>query len=151
MIEMHVMRSLLILSLFLHSALSLPYRFNPLDCFNPSPSPPPPPPKLLSLGTSPKDWFEISFTIFLELKVYVAIQIKLGFVTITLFKMEWVFKKPILGPLLQRPSPPADVAKVDAQSGQLSLQSDLGSLTCAGKGGSFGLEGAIDLLPEATS
>jgi len=96
--------------------------------------------ELLALGTTPLDWFELTFVLNLRLSLYVKIGIYLGFIKITFFKKQWTFVKPIVGPLKLTPKAFAPVAVLDAKSGVLTIKGGLGDVTCESKGGVIGAE-----------
>lgn len=84
---------------------------------------------------------------YLELSLYVKIGFYSGFISITLFEKRWTFKQAILGPLLLQPKPFPDVAKLNDQTGLLTIQtSDIGDVTCDSKAGTVGIEGKLNAI-----
>jgi hypothetical protein len=98
--------------------------------------------ELLSIGSSPLDWFEISIRIYLTLRVYVKIGLYIGFIKITLFKFEYEVTITIWEKSWT-PSVPPKSGEVDS-SGTLNLNagsaSDANRLECTNMAGTIGQE-----------
>ena len=100
--------------------------------------------ELLSLGSSPLDWFEFTLSITLSVSISVEIGIYLGFIEITLFEIRTEFRLEIVPGLVFKPNPVVSLVVLDELTGVLSLSSDRveegGELNCFSRSGDVGDE-----------
>ena len=99
--------------------------------------------ELLSLGSSPLDWFEIKLSIVLELSISIEIGIFLGFFEITLFEVGYGFTLAILPGKIFAPKPIQNLVELNEITKELRLFSDRvksNSLECFSRSGDVGNE-----------
>jgi len=98
--------------------------------------------ELLVLGSTPDQWFEFSFEIFVAFSVYIRIGLFVGFIRITLFELEEGFEITLLGPIFRQPRGPPALIELDP-SGTLGLGDAVvggNGITCTSLAGVLGDE-----------
>lgn len=97
---------------------------------------------IFSVRRSPFDWFEITYSISLDISFYIKVGlfIEIGFVKVEIvlyeYKKDWKFY--LLGPVTLKPDPIEKVAEIGSDGTVMLNEPDL---ICETKGGSAGSEG----------
>lgn len=99
--------------------------------------------ELLVLGSTPDEWFEFSFEIFVSFRVFIKIGIFAGFFSITLYTFEKSFDFTLLGPIFLQPPAPDTLVEISSAGslllGGAAINAQSG-IVCSSLAGSLGDE-----------
>ena len=96
--------------------------------------------ELLSIGSTPDQWFEFTLEIYVNFGISIKIGIFLGPFEITVFEYRQEVQLPIIEPLLFQPKKPLGIATLNDETGELTLIADKGPFLCTKLSGSIGDE-----------